>query len=105
VRFNELQRNSHNQLRKLVLEAYGNRCACCGEAHPEFLAIDHIHGCSGKQRLPTHRLYRMLRDLGYPKDEFRLLCHNCNQSRGYYGYCPHEEQRVTALEAQAHTHG
>jgi hypothetical protein len=30
---------------------------------------------------------------GFPKDRFRLLCHNCNCARGYYGYCPHEKEK------------
>lgn len=30
------------RLRAAVLEAYGARCACCGEDTEEFLSIDHI---------------------------------------------------------------
>jgi hypothetical protein len=26
--------------------------------------------------------------------EYRVLCHNCNQSHGWYGYCPHEKERT-----------
>jgi hypothetical protein len=22
---------------------------------------------------------------------YRVLCHNCNLARGFYGYCPHEK--------------
>ena len=25
----------------------------------------------------------------FPKG-FQILCHNCNQTKGYYGKCPHE---------------
>jgi hypothetical protein len=27
---------------------------------------------------------------------FRILCHNCNQARGYYGICPHESERASS---------
>jgi hypothetical protein len=27
---------------------------------------------------------------GYPNNKYRVLCWNCNLSRGFYGYCPHE---------------
>jgi hypothetical protein len=23
-----------------------------------------------------------------------VLCHNCNQSHGWFGYCPHEQERT-----------
>ena len=81
------------KLRQEILEAYGGRCACCGETPPEFLALDHING-RGKKDTPLLKarglqLYLMLKRLGFPKEEFRLLCHNCNNALGFYGYCPH----------------
>ena len=33
-------------------------------------------------------------DAGFPKDKYRLLCHNCNQSMGWYGYCPHQKEKA-----------
>jgi hypothetical protein len=85
------------RLRTEVLLAYDHRCACCGECTREFLAVDHIRG-GGKQHLkqaglsPGVGFYRWLKRQGFPRDDFRLLCHNCNQSRGYYGHCPHERR-------------
>ena len=35
-----------------------------------------------------------LKKLGYPKDGYQLLCHNCNCAKGWYGACPHTEERV-----------
>jgi hypothetical protein len=29
----------------------------------------------------------------FPRDKYRLLCHNCNMAFGLYGYCPHERER------------
>lgn len=84
-------------LREQTLVAYGCRCACCGETTPEFLAIDHIfndgteHRQRSGRRLTGSILYLWLRNNGYPKDRFQLLCHNCNQTKEYYGVCPHQE--------------
>ena len=81
--------------RRQVLEAYGGKCECCNESIPEFLGIDHINndGAQHRRESGLHgggRLYYWLRKNGFPKDRFRLLCHNCNLARGFYGKCPHE---------------
>jgi hypothetical protein len=83
-----------------VLEHYGGsppRCACsgCGESRYEFLSIDHINGGGRKHRqsLGMKTLYQWLIKNGFP-DGFRVLCHNCNQSIGLYGYCPHQNKYV-----------
>lgn len=79
--------------RTSILAAYGNKCACCGETTPEFLALDHINNDGAEDRkkvgLAGGAFYSHVLKLGCPPT-FRLLCHNCNSSRGYYGYCPHE---------------
>ena len=82
------------RLRSEVLAAYGGKCECCGEATIEFLCIDHVNG-DGKQDRKRGRVGRamylhLIRE-GFPKDRYRLLCHNCNMTRGLYGYCPHEK--------------
>lgn len=67
------------------------KCACCGENELQFLSIDHIHGGGTKHRaeIGAHKIYFWLRNNNYP-DGFRVLCHNCNQSLGFYGWCPHQ---------------
>jgi len=42
---------------------------------------------------------------GYPTG-FRVLCHNCNQAIGLYGYCPHKTPRTTQewVERRASLH-
>ncbi len=103
------------KLRNEVITAYGGVCVCCGEDNREFLAIDHINGGGTKSRkLGLHiagtSFYLWLRKLDFPKDLFRLLCHNCNMSRGCYGYCPHESavekllESVSGLEVQLLPH-
>ena len=46
-------------------------------------------------RILGHALYRWLIKHNFPPG-FRCLCANCNSSRGYYGYCPHEREREAA---------
>ena len=77
-----------------MIEAYGGVCECCGEAAPAFLTMDHIGGWGSEHRRTvksaTSRLPFMLKKEGWPRNGFRLLCWNCNCSRGIYGHCPHE---------------
>ena len=84
------------RIRRALMERLGGvRCACCGETQYEFLSFDHIHGggvVERKLRTGTARLCVALRD---PKIDSKLqvLCHNCNQAKGYYGVCPHASLR------------
>jgi hypothetical protein len=82
----------HQGLRAAAIAHYGNVCACCCESTYEFLCIDHINGGGNKQRKQlgcSRNFYSWLRKNSYPEG-FRTLCHNCNQSIGYNGYCPHQ---------------
>jgi len=79
-------------IRQEVLDHYGNKCVCCGETTPEFLAIDHINGGGNKHRKEVGGsgpvMYRWLKKNNYPEG-FQILCHNCNMAKGFYGACPH----------------
>jgi len=111
------------ELRRLkadVIEGYGGKCECCGDNQIEFLVIDHTDGGGEAWRRkhgtinygPTNKdkiglgkhdtFYRHLRRQKYPKEvdgmKLRVLCHNCNQSLGSYGYCPHQEPERTFAE-------
>jgi hypothetical protein len=85
------KRNHRLRLRKEIIMAYGGKCICCGEDRIEFLSIDHIGGGGNKHRKSLGRtgcqFYYWLRWNNYPKN-FRVLCYNCNQSFGHYGYSP-----------------
>jgi hypothetical protein len=86
----QLARKYAKKIRKIVIDGYGGKCACCGENHQEFLAIHHINGGGTKERKRTHAhmLYRKIISHNFPS-EYKVLCHNCNASLGHYGYCPH----------------
>jgi hypothetical protein len=66
-------------------------CVCCGESNFEFLSFDHINGGGRKHReeIKSYQMPYWLKKNGYPEG-FRVLCHNCNQSYGMWGYCPHQ---------------
>ncbi len=81
-------------LRQQILLIYGSRCACCGESTPEFLTIDHIKNDGAAHRKEVGeggRFYKWLRRQGFPKDNFQLLCFNCNCAKGIHGECPHKK--------------
>ena len=87
------QRIEHRNRREKVLAYYGGACVCCGETQVEFLAIDHVNGDGKKHREEMGsknggKIYLWLIRHNFP-DGFQVLCHNCNMSKGFYGYCPH----------------
>jgi len=81
-----------------VIEAYGGKCACCGESEPMFLVIDHKmdDGAEhrsmigiGKSKVGSGSImYAWLIKNEFPKD-FQLLCANCNMAK-QSGGCPHQ---------------
>jgi len=89
-------------LKAEAIEHYGRTCACCGESIYQFLCIDHINGGGNKHRKQlgcSRNFFSWLRRNGYPEG-FRTLCHNCNQSLGYNGYCPHQAESSCLLPAR-----
>lgn len=91
-----LSRSQKNRLRLRfeVLRYYGGespKCAICGVGYIECLSIDHING-GGSKHKKTGKftdLTRWLKKHGFPPG-YRVLCHNCNQALGHYGYSPFE---------------
>lgn len=89
----EYHRNYRKKARMEVLQYYSKegipQCECCGEKQIEFLAIDHIEGKGNKHRKKIHNHIELfLKRKRFPSG-YRILCHNCNLSLGFYGYCPH----------------
>ena len=72
-----------DSIRTEMVTAYGGKCQHCGESDPIVLLLDHINDDAklDKKRHGHHggwMMYRRLRKLGWPKDRYQLLCHNCN---------------------------
>lgn len=90
----------HRRLRTLVVEGLGGRCACCGEREIKFLQLDHINGGGNKHYKKFAgswaAVYRAVRDTGFPRDQYRLLCANCNSAISLHDICPHEIARRRA---------
>jgi hypothetical protein len=81
-------------IKKETLIAYGNKCDCCEQDIWQFLAVDHIDGLGGEHRKSIGTsggkpFFYWLKSHAFPKDNFKILCHNCNCSLGFYGFCPH----------------
>ena len=90
----ERSRKKRIKLRQEVLTAYGGKspqCNCCGENDTHFLVIDHINndGHIERKKYGTATFYKRLRQNGFPKDKYQILCHNCNAAKSLYGECPH----------------
>jgi hypothetical protein len=80
-------------------------CVCCGEKNYMFLTIDHINGGGRQHRevVKADKLPSWLKRNGYP-EEYRILCYNCNNAHGAYGFCPHELERGIDVSARIKPH-
>jgi len=91
------QKRYTTEIRNEIVKEYGGKCKCCDESRWQFLTMDHIDGNGAKHRKELFgdhahggaMFYRWLKQQGFPKDNYRLLCYNCNCSIGFHGYCPH----------------
>jgi len=80
-------------VRAEMMAAYGGRCECCGEQNPGFLTIEHKRrdGSAHRRRLGgPDKILADLKRRGWPKDDYALMCMNCNWGRRRTGICPHE---------------
>jgi len=79
-------------------------CNCCGlNRHIHFLALDHIAGkkqmdsepelikLGYSSKMQQQVLIRWILENNFPKG-FQILCHNCNNAKGFYGKCPMENK-------------
>ena len=85
-------RKKRLEVRKKVLEHYGNKCQCCGETIPEFLTIDHINNDGYIQRKKQWLTYARIIKKGFPLD-LQILCWNCNMAKAHYRQCPHKKNK------------
>ena len=87
----------HNEAKIKVIEHYTGgdiKCMCsgCEVTEIEFLSVEHINGGGQEDRNKSgaRTFYERLVKDNYPED-IEILCFNCNLSRGFHGYCPHEK--------------
>ena len=89
---NEWQKKKAQEYRRIVIEHYGNKCACCGEEIYQFLSIDHVNndGAAHKKLVGASgsAMCRWIIKNHFPVD-IQILCYNCNCAKGFYGKCPH----------------
>lgn len=86
-------------LKHRVYDIYGNKCACCGDTNKEFFAVDHIGGGGTQERrkLGSRGIFLAALKPDFQKDKYQLLCHNCNMSLGFFGYCPHNQNKTRPI--------
>jgi hypothetical protein len=90
-------RNLWRKYRHDAMMAYGGYvCACCGEAEPRFLTLDHImnNGSEHRKAIGVRSrgagIFKWLNKHGYPAG-FQVLCMNCNHGKALNnGICPHK---------------
>lgn len=79
-------------LRLEFIAEYGGQCACCAEAEYAFLTLEHKRRDGKQHRSSVGTSTQVLADLkrrGWPKDNYELLCFNCNRASWEQGICPH----------------
>jgi hypothetical protein len=79
-----------------MIDEYGGQCVFCGERSPFLLTIDHVNGDGAEHRktLAGRNVCKDLEKRGWPKDNFRLACMNCNWSLGKWGFNEYEAARL-----------
>lgn len=93
----EKKRSYWKRQRLIVLYHYSKgklECKCCKENIYEFLALDHIKGggTQHRKKLGSKYIYSWLIKNNFPKG-YQVLCHNCNQAKGFHGKCPHKKRK------------
>lgn len=91
---------SITNLRLEALQAYGGKCACCGETAVAFLTFDHISPLRrnidqiARESARMRKELRELRNSNWPPCNIQILCMNCNFSKGSSDFCAHSKDTV-----------
>jgi hypothetical protein len=93
----------NRELRIAMISAYGGCCTCCGESTYEFMTLEHVHGGGNAERKGIGNgrnsgssqmtIIRRLKNSGWPKGDYTVLCANCNMGTKYGRTCPHQQAR------------
>lgn len=80
---------------------YGGRCSCCGERDPRLLTLEHKNGGGNEHRRrcggTSTCVLKDVKRLGWPKDDFDILCFNCNLASSGGKICPHKIKTRIAI--------
>lgn len=89
-------RKWHQKLKRLIVDAYGGKCTCCGEYRLPFLSIEHINGDGNVHRkriaAAGSTLYLWIKNNNFPSD-LTIHCMNCNVAKRFGAICPHDLER------------
>ena len=91
----DYMKNYRKAVRQTVLDALGKVCECCGESEDRFLTLEHKNGGGGlhrKRLKTTHSVFKDIQRRGFPKEEFGVLCMNCNFATRFGELCPHKKE-------------
>ena len=80
TRWRQRTKNLLNKM-EFILE-YGGKCQCCGEKGIDFLTVEHTKGNYNGKIVDI-----CLR--GWPKEDYSVLCYNCNCSKRFGRPCSH----------------
>lgn len=86
----------YRRLREEFLAEYGGACTCCGERRREFLTLEHVRhdGSAHRKKFWAYKLLMDIKKRGWPKDEYTILCMNCNWAERNGNPCPHRIERA-----------
>ncbi len=75
------QKRALVRIKQRLFDFLGDRCARCGFRDKRALQVDHVNGYQGKRE--SHKrsgtyLYRQIILGNLPKEDFQILCANCN---------------------------
>lgn len=88
------------KLKSLILQNYGDKCECCNFDLWPSLSLDHIDGTGNLERQSKRAgcsFYNKLKRSGFPKNNIRTLCMNCNCSNGFHKFCTHKHSNVCMI--------
>jgi hypothetical protein len=83
-----------NLIKMEFVKEYGGCCACCGETQFEKLTVEHVRnkGYELVHESSTMTLLFKLKELKWPKKEYKCLCITCNLLGSYGRPCIHTEE-------------
>lgn len=98
-KYKQATKDRYKRNKRLIFEAYGGKCICCGEKNHKFLTLDHVNNDGNVHRKQNGgviggksiHIYRWVIKNNYP-NTIQLMCYNCNCGRDKNGgICPHKE--------------